>query len=64
MTIEEAGKKWCCQAMGVDAAIYCQGDKCMAWRWKLRISPKYANPTLEQSEEGYCGLAGEPKEGK
>jgi len=45
--------------MNVDATVYCQANKCMAWRWKFKRNPSYES-TKEQVEYGYCGLAGEP----
>jgi hypothetical protein len=56
----------------VDGSIFCIGSGCMAWRWFERITNKDALDrernsfmsmpkvvaTYENTEHGYCGLAG------
>ena len=46
-----------------DKDCLCLGSICMAWRWLL--TPEEAkenndNELLEDTEAGYCGLAGKP----
>ena len=49
----------------------CFGSACMAWRWKQRVTNQeemdnnqYSTirikPILEDTDQGYCGLAGRP----
>lgn len=47
LTGREARKRWC-PAMGdYERDRNCVASDCMAWRWDY-----------EESDEGYCGLAG------
>jgi hypothetical protein len=41
----------------------CCASRCMAWRWHIdeHYDPQSGNTTYEQSDSGYCGLAGAPQ---
>jgi len=55
VTDKEARKK-ICPLLNVpfQTPAYCQGSKCMFWRWSNR-------PGEEKEPKGYCGLAGKPE---
>ena len=43
-------------------ALYCVGDKCMAWRYDFSYADPDGNPLPgADGTEVYCGLAGEPE---
>jgi len=56
---EAAERKRCCGPEGCgqvwvtdgDVARFCIGERCMAWRLAERVH--------DQSQRGYCGLAGD-----
>lgn len=41
------------------AICNCIGSKCMAWRWEYD-DYRATGGGLEQTDSGYCGLAGKP----
>lgn len=70
-TEEEAAKVICHVTLAAGRIILnCQGKKCMAWRWSVRLDGEtvYEDKRIEgqpgmfeHAPMGYCGLAGEPK---
>lgn len=65
------GTKMWVNRTGVDWLDKCIGSACMAWRWKQRVTNQeemdnnqYSTirikPILEDTDQGYCGLAGRP----
>lgn len=54
---EEAMHKLCWMSDWVAGEHYCEGSKCMAWRWL----PQPLD-VLGLARSGYCGPAGKPEE--
>ena len=73
MTEDEAKTKWCHLTMPTDKYDRCEGSRCLAWRWVQTILYKneielerkaygfyLAEIKTENTDHGYCGLAGKP----